>query len=151
MGRSHPRETQMAPGNPEPSKITWCKALCPSSLLDRCCSMSRYLGGLSLCCPPREPNPPRIGRMDPTGFESASRVTGSFPIWSSYFCRIAHAFGKGNTEWAIGCVWRTLPVGTGRCLSSSRVARSAITVRVRRPPHGLLDLELVCYNDSVER
>src|ERR1700674_1401645 len=78
-------------------------------------------------------------------------VNGSFPIWSSYFCGIARTYGKRNTERAIGCVWRTLPVGTGRCLSSSRVAKSAITVRVRRPPHGLLDLELVCYNGSVER
>jgi hypothetical protein len=76
-----------------------------------------------------------------------AKVTGSFPIWSSYFRGIARAFGKLNTKGRRGCVWRTLPVGTGRCLSSSRVAKSAITVRVRRPPHGLLDSELVCYDD----
>jgi hypothetical protein len=51
-----------------------------------------------------------------------AEVTGSVPIWSSYFCGIARAYRKGNTEQAIGCVWRTLPVGTGRYLSSSRVA-----------------------------
>src|SRR5713226_5140144 len=47
-----PRETEMAPNYPEPSKITWCKALCPSSVLDRWCSVSSYLGRLSLCCLP---------------------------------------------------------------------------------------------------
>src|ERR671929_123983 len=31
---------------------------------------------------------------------------------------------------------RTLPVGTGHHLSHGRVASSAITVQLRRPPHG---------------
>src|ERR1700675_4607560 len=34
------------------------------------------------------------------------------------------------------CAWRVLPVGTGRRLSSGRVAKSAIAVRVSCPPHG---------------
>src|SRR5262249_12249973 len=40
---------------------------------------------------------------------------------------------------------RTLPVGTGRYLSSSRVVKSATTVRLRRPPHGLSTCAH-CYN-----
>jgi hypothetical protein len=42
---------------------------------------------------------------------------------------------KSNTR----CGWiafgRTLPVGTGRHPSNGQVASSAITVRLRRPPH----------------
>src|SRR5208282_1960141 len=40
----------------------------------------------------------------------------------------------GDTVAKLGCVWRMLPVGTGRRLSHGRVVSSATTVRVRLPP-----------------
>src|SRR5208282_4402484 len=59
-------------GYPEPLRITWCKhsvhhqywtphALCQVTWGDYLCLFS-----------PTEPNPPRKGRMDPTGFEPVS-------------------------------------------------------------------------------
>src|ERR1700686_5236088 len=101
-----PRAKQMAPNIRSHQKSRGAKhsvhpqywtdgALCQITWGDYLCVVS-----------PTEPNPPQVGRMDSTGFEPASRVTGSFPIWSSYFCGIARAYGRGNTERAIGCVWR---------------------------------------------
>ena len=58
---------------------------------------------------------------------------------STYFRGLVRPIALKDIARPWSVLWWTLPVGTGRCPSSSRVALSAITVRVRRPPHGLLD------------
>ena len=54
---------------------------------------------------------------------------------STYFRGLVRPIVLGYCA-SMGC---DLEDVAGRCPSSSRVALSAITVRVRRPPHGLLD------------
>ncbi len=60
----------MAPNYPEPSKITWCEALCPSSVLDTRCSTSSYLGRLSLCCLPNRSESSMNSENGPDGIRS---------------------------------------------------------------------------------
>jgi hypothetical protein len=82
--------------------------------------------------PPRRRKAPLKRSLNgpPSGVGMGSKA--GHPPLLSWAC-----FPHGHVQYSrrIDRVWRTLPVGTGRCPSNSRVALSAITVRVRRPPH----------------
>jgi hypothetical protein len=96
-----------------------------------------------------EDSEPRLASKEPTRtWGTGHRATCASEV-GSYFRGIAFVSGRTNTPWKTDRVWRTLPVGTGRYSSNSRVALSAITVRIRRPPHVHSTQISVCYNDCV--